>query len=616
MKTITNLTIFSLLAITNVHAQYEYERYQRHQMPSESPQIQSEEEATSKPPTVQDKRVLVQSLKGLIIAGDGRLPPEYVIRATHGVEFYRSMQSINESDREYLRSCLEKKYLDGVVTFEKLEAMKRDISQFYRRSGQALVMVTIPEQDVTDGVVSIVVIESRLGMINVIGNCWFPEDFYRCNIRLDGSDVIYNREIESDIAWINRNNWRKVNAIYKPGVEPGTTDIDIMVRDERPFNVYIGADNTGFELTDQTRIFFGFQWGNVFGWDHTLVYQSTFSPTWNKFWAQTLHYTAPIPCLRHVLVLFGGYSHTKASNCFLPANVQSGRSGQFSARYVFPQIPVRALLQDAEVGFDWKSTNNDLVVGKIPVSRNDATILQLVGGWKARADYCNNHIRAEAFVYLQPWHFGSSMTRRAYDPLRPGASLCYLYLNAFAHYLWNDPRTLMGLDVKLRGQVSTAALLPIEMLGLGGVYSVRGYEERAINVDDGVIFNFEIRSPKLAICGRMQNFAGANDGLAIIAFFDLGAGHLIKTVTAEEIASYGQTASKDNPCLSCPREACPRGEGQPADYFLVGIGPGFRYDIGHWLHARFDIGFPLTGHQFGTFSRHNVRLHWGVIAAY
>lgn len=613
MKTITNLTIFfGLLSITNVHAQYEYERYQRHQLAeAEAPQIQTEEEATPQPPTVQDKRVLVPSLKGLIIAGEGRMPPEYVVRSTRGVEFYRSMQSIAEGDREALRRCLEKQFLEEVITFETLEMMKRDISRFYRKNGQALVMVSIPEQDVTDGVVTIVVVESRLGVVNILGSCWFPCELYRCAIGADGGDIIYNRSIEGDIAWLNRSNWRKVNAIYKPGREIGTTDIDIIVRDERPFNAYIGADNTGFKVTDETRLFFGFQWGNVFGWDHTLVYQSTFNPTWSKFWAQTLHYTAPIPCLRHVLVLFGGYSHTKAKNCFLPANVHSGKSWQVSGRYVIPQLPLRAFLQDWEVGVDWKRTNTDLVIGRRPVSKTNATILQLVGAWKGRADFCNNHIRTDVEVYLQPWTFGHTMTHRAYNPLRPGAALHYLYVNAFLHYLWNDPRTLMGLDIKLRGQVTSAPLLPIEMLGLGGVYSVRGYEERAVNVDNGVIFNFEVRLPKWAIFGRMRSFAGSDDGLSFIAFFDMGAGHLRKAISAEKIAS----VNSPQPC--CPPEPCNTGgDGQPSDYFLAGIGPGFRYDMGHSLHARFDIGFRLTGRQFGTLSNNNVRLHWGVVAAY
>ena len=75
-------------------------------------------------------------------------------------------------------------------------------------------------------------------------------------------EVIYNKVLETDLAWINRNVWRRATAIYKPGSSYGTTDIEVVVRDEKPLNFYLGADNTGFRVTEYERLFIGLNWGN------------------------------------------------------------------------------------------------------------------------------------------------------------------------------------------------------------------------------------------------------------------------------------------------------------------------------------------------------------------
>lgn len=47
----------------------------------------------------------------------------------------------------------------------------------------------------------------------------------------------------------------------------------------------------------------------------------------------------------------------------------------------------------------------------------------------------------------------------------------------------------MAFEARFRGQLASTNLLPSEQMGLGGYNSVRGYLERQVNVDNGLIVN-------------------------------------------------------------------------------------------------------------------------------
>ena len=87
------------------------------------------------------------------------------------------------------------------------------------------------------------------------------------------------------------------------------------------------------------------------------------------------------------------------------------------------------------------------------------------------------------------------------------------------------------LFASLIGQDTHDALIPGEQFGLGGVYSVRGFEEREISGDRGWEFRGEVWMPPL------------DNGLHLYAFLDTGKIQLTKSVPGlsdrESITSAG-----------------------------------------------------------------------------
>ena len=61
-------------------------------------------------------------------------------------------------------------------------------------------------------------------------------------------------------------------------------------------------------------------------------------------------------------------------------------------------------------------------------------------------------------------------------------------------------------------------------IGIGGFSTVRGYEERQLNTDDGFILNTEIRTPFLPCFPKSWGRKEYSEGLQFLVFLDYGYG--------------------------------------------------------------------------------------------
>ena len=571
------LTILALSLSFTAHAEYELRSYD---IRKTSESDGSGKQNLKNP--ISEKRVIIPALQGLIMAPDSDKPGSYVLKTTKGVQIYRVMQGLSLKKREALQKELEKSVIGKPLTLEKIEEIKKKIAKFYQKNGHALVVVNVPEQDVTDGVVVVTVLEARLGKVFVTGNKWFSSEWYMKNLSVEEDQTIETSIVDGDIAYINDSPWRKASAIYKPGSKYGTTDVELFVQDERPARLFVGADNTGFKVTNYNRLFVGFNWGNILNYDQNLAFQYTAAPNFKKFQAYTAFYSVRLPW-RDEISLFGGYSSVDVDRSdFIPTSRNKGSDWQASIRYSPFIVPNGNFFQKAKAGFDLKQTNNDLTVANINyVANSFATVFQAVGAYEASYTYKKNSFDFVGEGYVQPWDFGKTMSETNYAQLRPNAVNKYLYIRLKGDYAWKDASGMM-FTAKARAQFSSGALIPLETLGLGGINSVRGYVERVVNVDNGGIFNFEFRSPFFSPSGKR-----INDHLAAVVFADLAAGGVLKSLS-----------------------------GQPSSYFLAGIGPGIRYDISTVLRTRFDVGFRLTDTPFASSSSSVAQYYFGVIASY
>ncbi len=170
-------------------------------------------------------------------------------------------------------------FLNKPVSKESQDRLSLGIRTHLRDTRHPFVRVYLPPQDITGGYVQAVVAEAVADdATDVVGAQHFTKESYRAAIRQQPGKAIDSAQLEEDIAWLNSNPFRHVQATAGAGAAPGATRLGLQVTDETPWNVSIGADNTGTQVSGLYRDYASLQWGNAFGRGDQLSYRYSQDP--------------------------------------------------------------------------------------------------------------------------------------------------------------------------------------------------------------------------------------------------------------------------------------------------------------------------------------------------
>jgi hemolysin activation/secretion protein len=530
--------------------------------------------------------VLVEAMKGLLLLGN--LDEVLVNPDIEGIVF-KDLEV--PGDQIALVEKLKPYIVGEPLTQSKISELRRAITTFYQENDRPVVSVIVPEQDVTDGVLQIGVIEAKIGKITATGGKYFKPARMKDKFHLQEGGIINTDELLSDVAWANQNPFRQTNIIFQPGTASGTTDIEIITNDRSPVRVYIGGDNTGNHFTGRNRWYAGFNWGDVFGLDQTLSFQYTTSSDFTKFQAYTANYSIPLPW-HNTLTFFGGYTRVHPD---MPKNTTThvgshGWSGQASVRYIIPFGKTYGnFLQNFQAGYDYKVTNNTIEFSGNDVETKNARIDQFLASYYLGWTPNTHKVNADIDVYFSPGNWFGDRNKTAFNKLERGAKTSYVYTRIGLGDEFTFSKYNFGLYTLGRLQVSSSTLLPSEQYCLGGYDTVRGYEQRAVNYDNAFNFNFELRAPSFSL---VHLFGGKykTDTLTFLAFIDYGIGWAHDKKGVDSLHHL-----------------------DPQSHNLLGIGPGFRYRIGPWFYARLDYGVPIINVNG---KGHTPVLDFGLLASY
>jgi hemolysin activation/secretion protein len=453
-------------------------------------------------------------------------------------------------------------YLGQELTLEVLNEVRNTIGLYYEENSNDFVVVSIPEQEVENGVVLFQVNLPKVGKIEWQGNQYFTQEQMEKYFLLESGEDLSQEVLLNDVSFSNKNPFHYTEVILKPSDTPGVTDIEFRTKDRFPIRVYVGADNTGNDYTGNTRLYSGFNWGNALWRGDVFTYQYTTNPNFNLFQSHFGQYIAYLPW-KDILTVWGGYVYTSPTSQGDFTN--KGQSAQTCFRYQIPFRPFYgAFTQEMAFGVDWKYTNSNVFFADfpLPVVNSSVNVLELIGNYGFNWAKNGHEINFSIDGHLQPWNILSNQNSTAYDQLRPGANAYY----AFAVATFSDEyyfKNRSSYALLLRGQLSTAALLPMQQFSLGGYNTVRGYDEQAYLADDALCINFEYRLPPFQVYKPFQ------DELTFLAFVDYGVGGNYK--------KEGGLNNVEN---------------------LIGIGPGLRYKLKGNLSVRADYGFKLNNVPF------------------
>jgi hemolysin activation/secretion protein len=383
-----------------------------------------------------------------------------------------------------------RRHLGQPIGTEMLSKLRLTVMKAYAQAGRPFVKVLVPPQDVSNGVLQMVVEEGRLGRLSVEGEHWFGATTYSKAIRQRPGEPIDARRLQADLDWINRSLYRRATLAAAAGEAAGTTDLRLQVVDRRPWTVSLGIDNTGTEATGRERVSFGVDWGNAFGRGDGLSYQYFGSTDFQRVRQHTANYSTDLPW-RHTLMMSATYAKTEVEDG--PDFNSTGTSKLVNLRYVIPLARLGAVAPSVGLGFDYKSSNNDILFGGESIFPTTSEIDQFVVEYLGSAADQRGSTSFSAAVVASP----GGMTDRNDDIhfalQRPGAKARYAYGRVSVARV-RELNAKLILSVRLTGQAASGPLLSSEQLALGGAYAVRGFVEQGALRDEGVIWRSEVRT--------------------------------------------------------------------------------------------------------------------------
>lgn len=385
-------------------------------------------------------------------------------------------------------------FSDVTRALEALEAA-------YQARGYGLVRIDLPEQELTNGVVMLRVVQTKIGNVAMEGNKNFSDANIRNSLPGLQEGVIPDlKQISKSLKLANENPAKKTVVKIKSGAVDETVDVTLSVDEESLWLTTLNFDNTGNKQVGKTYAGVVLKNANMFGRDHvaTLQYTTTLERSGDVA-VYGLGYHIPLYARGDSLDFFASHSDVDAGKVtagILDIAV-SGKGSMYGARYNQNLATIGNYESKLVYGFDYKAFQYSQQTLGVDLG-NDVSVhpvsVGYLGNWSMR-----NGDAGFGLTLLHNFTGGSSGRQQDFATARVNAKTDYTALRFSASATHALPKGWLA-RAYVNGQYTKNALIAGEQFGAGGASSVRGFQEREVSNDSGVAANLEVYSSPL--CGN------------------------------------------------------------------------------------------------------------------
>jgi len=388
--------------------------------------------------------------------------------------------------------------------FDTIQSAVDTIYAAYNNAGYQTVRVIIPEQALEDGIVKLRVIESKLRNIGVQGNRYHGNDNVLntlSNIKL--GQIPNSKDVEENLRLANENYSKQTQVTFRATDKEGEAEGIARVMDKEPGRAAMLLDNTGTKPTGQYRLGLLYQNANVLNRDHqfSLMYQT--SPNHlSKVRIASSQYRIPLYDWGAIMELGAGYSNVNSGLIATAAGnytvAGSGRS--YSGRFIKLLPRIGKFDQRANLGMEERVFNNNVNFAGTTTSLVPNIVLH---PWSLGYDGTVRDTGTEWSLGFsremnRPSGKDSDAAAFALPGQRFGANPKYiLWRYNLAYSTAFSDNWLMRFQ--FNGQQTRDALVSGAQFGVGGMESVRGFNERELADDQGKRATLEIQTPNLSL---------------------------------------------------------------------------------------------------------------------
>jgi len=412
----------------------------------------------------------------------------------------------------------------------RLEAAAAALGERLKKKGYAFSRVVIPPQKLKGGVVTLNVLSFRLDQVTLEGNKRFSEEnilaslpplqkarYQETGRRIKVGKVRHIPSVQSDrtlntleiarmLQVANEHPTKKIAVFIRQGETPETINARVAVREERPYQFFSTFNNTGSPETGRERLSLGFQYSNLFKRDHSVTLSYTTSPAYVSDVTQ-LGVFYRVPVYKWATWFSAFYSYSSVDQGVVAGAFDVSGAGNFAGIGAEHTLrPMGLYSHKVNLGFQDRLFENNTIFADTFIGldvRSQPVLLRYMGRVEKAKAVGNFYIE-----YAVNTGFGADNDDVNYAVNRAGADENWQALRYGGDVDVLLPKNWRFL-ARLLGQAAGEPLIPGEQFGLGGLRSVRGYDEREISSDSGQFLSGEVWTPPFYKNFRLVGFLDA-----------------------------------------------------------------------------------------------------------
>jgi hemolysin activation/secretion protein len=381
-------------------------------------------------------------------------------------------------------------YENRDITSGELQAVRHALTLYYINQGYINSGAVIPDQQVTNGVIDIHIVEGELTAIDVSGNERLRSGYISKRIELGAGPPLNIVKLGERLQILQQNPLiKRINAALAPGARPGESRLDVAVTEARPYELIVGYDNHQPPSVggNEARIH-GFH-RDLTGFGDTLGFEYDRGEGLDEW---SINYALPVD--RHDTTLALYYDRIDSDVVSDPFDVLDikGREETWSLSIARPFH---------------LSVNRTFTPGlSLDLRQNKTYLLGEPFAFTTGTD--NGRINLSVVRFSQEW------LDRGRNQVLAARSLLSAGIDAFGATVNGEPRD--GKFIAWLGQFQWARRIPdsdsqfifrasaqaangglpsIEQYAIGGFDTVRGYRENRLIGDAGLNVSMEVRIP-------------------------------------------------------------------------------------------------------------------------
>lgn len=393
------------------------------------------------------------------------------------------------------------------VTLDDLIRLRTQITQLYVKNGYITSGTFLPNnQNLTDGIVKIQVVEGELERIEIGGLKHLRESYVRSRLERIGKTPLKRQEIEQALQLLQLDPViEKVNAELTVGTAPASNILLVNLKEAPRFEAEISANNYRSPSIGSEQIELQIADKNLLGFGDRLGARYGITEGLNVY---NIGYALPVNADNGTINLsFDNGDSQIVEEEFQDLNIDSDIQ-TFSIG--FRQPLVRSPSIEFALGFALDLRRSKTFFNEEPYDftsgsqngESKVTVLRFSQDWFTR-----NTRRVLAF--RSQFNIGLD----AIDATNNNTEADGIFFSWLGQFQWVEqlsPRTL--ILARVYAQFTPDPLLSLEQFSLGGIDTVRGYRQNQIVADNGIFSSVELS----------VSLTSNPEVLKITPFFDFG----------------------------------------------------------------------------------------------